>query len=181
MSLESRLMNLKDFDVRFEIKRGYYHIAVKFKDGWKIITPEDDAILVKQKNEIVHYIASVDNINIIDIFDAIDSTIKYNTDLEKKLELFKEKTEELQRIFANEEYEALKKLEFYIHKPEKPKKTQKKKSTKTEKPKKSKKATKKSIEKEEAKEIVEETGEYYDENQETITSNGEFIEELERK
>ena len=52
-------------------------------------------------------------------------------DLQKKLILFKQKTEELQALFSDEEYEKLQTLKF-VFEEIKPKKTQRKTKVKTE-------------------------------------------------
>ena len=67
--------------------------------------------------------------------NLINSTIDYNIDLELKLELFKETTQKLQELFANEKLEVLKTIQFKV--------TKKKEKTKTEAPKKEVKTKKK--------------------------------------
>ena len=126
-----------------------------------------------------------------DLFNIIDATIEYNLDLQKKLILFKEKTEELQEIFSNEDYETLKTIEFKITKKEAKKKIVRKPRKKTqEKPKRNttNKKSKTEIQetKDTAKEIVEndlnqsETTDY-DKNDEVVVMSNDYFEELERK
>ena len=191
MDWENRLKKLNDYDVSFEIKQGYYHIALKYDDGWSVLDSDNENIYIQEKNGFHHYIASVDNVKMDDLFNIIDTTIEYNLDLQKKLILFKEKTEELQEIFSNEDYETLKTIEFKITKKETKKKTVKKPKKKTqEKPKRNttKKKPKTEIQetKDTAKEIVEndlnhiETTDY-DENDEVVVMSNDYFEELERK
>lgn len=191
MDWENRLKKLNAYDVSFEIKQGYYHIALKYDDGWSVLDSDNENIYIQEKNGFHHYIASVDNVKMEDLFNIIDTTIEYNLDLQKKLILFKEKTEELQEIFSNEDYETLKTIEFKITKKEAKKKTVKKPKKKTqEKPKRNttKKKPKTEIQetKDTAKEIVENGLNHvqttdYDENDEVVVMSNDYFEELERK
>lgn len=191
MDWENRLKKLNAYDVSFEIKQGYYHIALKYDDGWSVLDSDNENIYIQEKNGFHHYIASVDNVKMDDLFNIIDATIEYNLDLQKKLILFREKTEELQEIFSNEDYETLKTIEFKITKKEAKKKTVKKPKKKTqEKPKRNttKKKPKTEIQetKDTAKEIVEndlnhiETTDY-DKNDDVVVMSNDYFEELERK
>ena len=128
-------------------------------------------IYVEERNGIHHYIALIDQINIDDIFKCIDETINYNKDLEKKLALFKEKTKELQEIFAREEYNKLTTIKFTF--PPQKKSKIKKLETKKEKVKDNKKKQLETINKEETTEQKKE--------EILIMKDGEYIEELERK
>lgn len=112
MTLEDRLRNLADYDISFEIKQGYYHISVLFDESWVVLDSDNEFIYVEKRNGLYHYIASVDSVSIDEIFSVVDSTIEYNKDLEKKLELFKLRVAELQDIFTNESFEVLETLEF---------------------------------------------------------------------
>ena len=114
MDLEKKLKELSEYDIAFEIKNGFYHISVKYNENWSVLTPENEYIHAEERNNLFHYIGNMDNVTMDDIFNAIDKTIHYNQDLEMKLELFKEKTDELQKLFAEEKYEVLKTLKFDI-------------------------------------------------------------------
>lgn len=129
MTLEDRLRELSNYDISFEIKNSYYHISLVFDPHWEVIS-DNEYIYVEQRNGVYHYIASIGSVGLEDIFNMVEATIAYNKDLEKKLELFKEKTAELQEIFSKESLEVLTTLEFKFSKPKK--KTVKKKTTKTE-------------------------------------------------
>jgi hypothetical protein len=189
MDWENRLKQLNGYDISFEIKQGYYHIAIVYENGWDILSPENESIYLEERNGVYHYIAAIDSVKIEDIFNVIDATIEYNMDLQKKLILFKEKTEELQTLFANEDLETLQTIQFTFNKQETKKKTKKSK-TKTEKKEKTSKKTKgksKKTEKEETKPtetVTEETSEnttpYYDEADEIVTMGDNYMEELER-
>ena len=178
MDWENRLRKLNGHDVSFEIKQGYYHIALKYDEGWSVLDSDNENIYIQEKNGFYHYIASTDNVKMEDLFNLIDATIEYNLDLQKKLILFKEKTEELQEIFSNEDYEAKKKTVKKTKKKiqEKTKKNTVKKRQKTE--------TKES--KDTTEEIIEnnlnqiETTDY-DKNDDVVVMSNDYFEELERK
>ena len=193
MEWEKRLKELNGYDISFEIKQGYYHIALVYDDGWDVLIPDNENIYVENRNGVYHYIGSIDVISIDDLFNSIEETIAYNMDLQKKLILFKQKTQELQEIFSNEEYETLKNLKFTFEKEEVKKTTKKTKAKKQEKEKTTKKTTKRT-KKEKAKPQLEEKKELegikneitqlettdYDANDEIVTMSNEYFQELER-
>lgn len=195
---ENRLKELSDYYIGFEIKQGYYHISIVFDQNWKILEPDNKNIYVKQKNGIWHYIASTDSTTIAEMFKTVDATIEYNMDLQKKLILFKKKTEELQEIFAKETLEVLETIEFkYGLKKEKQPKKKKEEQPKKKRGRKSKKQEEKSkslteeyynsikkLENENNEDKIEETetiNEYIDNDEEVVMPQDGFFEELERK
>lgn len=195
---ENRLKELSDYYIGFEIKQGYYHISIVFDQNWKILEPDNKNIYVKQKNGIWHYIASTDSTTIAEMFKTVDATIEYNMDLQKKLILFKKKTEELQEIFAKETLEVLETIEFkYGLKKEKLPKKKKEEQPKKKRGRKSKKQEEKSkslteeyynsikkLENENNEDKIEETetiNEYIDNDEEVVMPQDGFFEELERK
>ena len=95
MDWEKRLKELNGYNISFEIRQGYYHIALVYDKGWDILAPDNELIYVQEKDGVYHYIASTDDVKLDEIFGTIDATISYNMDLQKKLILFKQKTEEL--------------------------------------------------------------------------------------
>ena len=138
-----------------------------------------------------HYIASVDSVTIADMFKIVYMTIDYNIDLQKKMLLFKKKTEELQNIFANETLEVLETIEFKygLKHQEPPKKKRGRKSKKQEEE--SKKLTEdlketeevienKENEIQETKPLNEDSG-YIDNDDEVVIAQDGFFEELDRE
>ena len=109
---ENRLKELSDYNIGFEIKQGYYHISIVFDEKWEVLEPDNESIYVEKRNGVYHYIAPSDSVTIAEMFKTVDTTIDYNIDLQKKLLLFRKKTEELQEIFANESLEVLETIEF---------------------------------------------------------------------
>lgn len=112
MRIEELLEKLTKFNVSFEIREGYYHVALKYPDNWEIVASDYDSIYIEKRNGLCHYFALVGSIDLEEIFNTIDASIKYNEDLERKLLLFRQKTEELQILFAQNSYEKLLRLKF---------------------------------------------------------------------
>ena len=180
MNWEEKLRELSGYDIAFEIKQGYYHISLKYQDNWNIIVPENENIYVEQRNGICHYIASTDSITIDEMFKVIDNTIEYNTDLEKKLELFKEKVAKLQELFSTESYKKLKTIEFVFPKQKKSSKKKLKETTVEEIP--ISDANSVSVIEDIPNDITSISTGDYDSNEEVVvTMQNDFIEELERK
>ena len=188
---ENRLKELSGYDIGFEIKQGYYHISIVFDENWEVLEPDNESIYVEKRNGVYHYIAPADSVTITEMFKIIDATIDYNMDLQKKLLLFKKKTEELQEIFANESLEVLETIEFKygLKQQEPPKKKRGRKPKKQEEE--SKNLTEELKEKEEVienkeneiketKPLNEDSG-YIDTDEEVVMAQDGFFEELERE
>lgn len=193
MDWESRLKELSGYNISFEIKQGYYHVALIYDNGWNVLAPDNEFLYVEERNGVYHYIGSIDDIKIEDIFKAIDATIEYNMDLQKKLLLFKQKTDELQQLFANEDYEKLQTLNFVFIEEKANKKSTKKSNNKQTTNKKVKtKRTKKTEQPitEKLEEVTEQNTDKtclnsistadYDDNEEIVTMTDTYIEELEK-
>ena len=202
MDFEKSLKDLSCYNISFEIKEGYYHVSLVFKENWEIVS-DNDLISIVNRNGRTHYIGATDSVTIDDIFKLINSTIDYNTDLELKLELFKETTQKLQELFANEKLEVLKTIQFKVtRKKEKPKTEAPKKEIKTKKKTTSKKTrTTKKIKEEnklpKEEEVTEETVDNtlisenniydehysdlpYEEEDDIVTMEDGYMEEAER-
>lgn len=194
---ENRLKELSGYDIGFEIKQGYYHISIVFDENWDILEPDNESIYVEKRNGVYHYIAPADSVTIAEMFKTVDTTIDYNMDLQRKLLLFKKKTEELQEIFANETLEVLETIEFKygLKKKEQPKKKRGRKPKKQEEESKNlteeyynalndlekeKVVENKENEIQETETLNEDNG-YIDNEDEVVMAQDGFFEELERK
>ena len=189
--LEKRLKELSGYNIGFEIKQGYYHISIVFDENWEVLEPDNESIYVEKRNGMYHYIASVDSVTIADMFKIVDMTIDYNIDLQKKMLLFKKKTEELQNIFANETLEVLETIEFKygLNQQEQPKKKRgrkpKKQMEESKKLTEDLKETEEVIENkeneiQETKPLNEDSG-YIDNDDEVVIAQDGFFEELKRE
>ena len=183
---ENRLKELSDYNIGFEIKQGYYHISIVFDEKWEVLEPDNESIYVEKRNGVYHYIAPADNVTIAEMFKTVDTTIDYNIDLQKKLLLFRKKTEELQEIFANESLEVLETIEFkYGLKKKRGRKTKKdeeesKNLTEELKEKEEEVTENKENEIQETKPLNEDNG-YIDNDEEVVMAQDGFFEELERE
>ena len=187
---ENKLKEVSGYDIGFEIKQGYYHISIVFDEDWNILEPDNESIYVEKRNGVYHYIAPADNVTIAEMFKTVDTTIDYNMDLQKKLLLFKKKTEELQEIFANETLEVLETIEFKygLKKKEQPKKKRGRKPKKeeeesknlTEELKEEEVTENKENEIQETETLNEDNG-YIDNEDEVVMAQDGFFEELERE
>lgn len=189
--LEKRLKELSGYNIGFEIKQGYYHISIVFDENWNVLESDNESIYIEERNGMYHYIASVDSVTIADMFKIVDMTIDYNIDLQKKMLLFKKKTEELQNIFANETLEVLETIEFKygLNQQEQPKKKRgrkpKKQMEESKKLTEDLKETEEVIENkenkiQETKPLNEDSG-YIDNDDEVVMAQDGFFEELERE
>lgn len=189
--LEKRLKELSGYNIGFEIKQGYYHISIVFDENWNVLESDNESIYIEERNGMYHYIASVDSVTIADMFKIVDMTIDYNIDLQKKMLLFKKKTEELQNIFANETLEVLETIEFKygLNQQEQPKKKRgrkpKKQMEESKKLTEDLKETEEVIENkeneiQETKPLNEDSG-YIDNDDEVVIAQDGFFEELERE
>lgn len=93
----------------------YYVVTINFNPKWNVVKPLDETVSCVNQTESGAYVYFTEVNNGIDaVFDAIDHTINYNEDVEKKITLLRQKINELQELFANETYENLQRLSFVI-------------------------------------------------------------------
>lgn len=129
MKLEDILMSLAQYAVGFKVSNGKFIVNITYDKSWTIIQPVDDSIKVMKDSEqdVYYYVAPV-SIGMDQLFSVINDTIDYNRELEKKLELFKKKIEELRELFAQETLSALQNLKFVVEQKKKPGRKPKKQS-----------------------------------------------------
>ena len=137
MNLQDIMVKLAEYSVGCRIMDGYFLINITYKENWNVIPPENDKIEFAQKNGVSYYMAMINEVSFEEVFNSIKETIDYNIDLQKKVNLFKAKVDELQEIFAKEDLETLRTITFEYNK----KKEKRKYVKKTEKVKKEKKLT----------------------------------------
>lgn len=137
MNLQDIMVKLAEYSVGCRIMDGYFLINITYNENWNVIPPENDKIEFAQKNGVSYYMAMINEVSFEEVFNSIKETIDYNIDLQKKVNLFKAKVDELQEIFAKEDLETLRTITFEYNK----KKEKRKYVKKTEKVKKEKKLT----------------------------------------
>lgn len=124
MTLNEQLMRLKDYNVGFNVYEGSVIVNVTYKKGWDIIPVDNSDVEMFCEDGKYYYCMPIDeDINLI--FGIIEDTIKYNQDMEKKIQLFNQKVDELKQLFINESYDSLLSLSFDMRKGKKRRKTEK--------------------------------------------------------
>lgn len=115
----------------------YYMVYMTFGTKWKVLepiereNPIENVVCIKVSNEGTYcYMTEVSN-GIQPVFDVIDETIRYNEELTKKVELLKEKAEELKELFSTRCYDELLGLEFVLKTDSKPESTKNKRQSKS--------------------------------------------------
>ena len=114
MNTVDRVLLYNEYGVKLQLANGLYIVGVKFSPSWMVIKPTNDAITCSASGDGDDYFYYSANaaLGTDAIFDALDETIEFNKDVERKADLFQEKYKELQRIFFDEPYERLKTLTF---------------------------------------------------------------------
>lgn len=106
------MVKLAEYSVGCRIMDGYFLINITYNENWNVIPPENDKIEFAQKNGVTYYMAMLNDVSFDEVFNSIKETIDYNIDLQKKVTLFKAKVDELQEIFAKEDLETLRTIQF---------------------------------------------------------------------
>lgn len=116
MSLQDRIIALSEYSLSFETYEGNFVVAIAYKPNWKVKRPQNEKIkfYADDENKGVCYYEMPIGGDIDEVFKSIDEVIAHNKEYEKKIELFKEKTEELKAIFKAEPLSVLKTLEFKL-------------------------------------------------------------------
>lgn len=112
MNLQDIMVKLAEYSVGCRIMDGYFLINITYDDNWNVIPPENEKIEFAQKNGISYYMAMINDVSFEEVFNSIQETIDYNIDLQKKVNLFKAKVDELQELFAKEDLETLRTITF---------------------------------------------------------------------
>jgi len=139
-SLQDRMNDMKPYFRGIEMYNEAIMVKVVFPNKWKAYPSDDGRINVTPSDNdpnMTYYYADSNNTTYEDIFDLIEQTIKANQDILLKLQLLRDKGEELKELFSKLSYEELKTLKFVTEKvkEEKPKRkyTKKKKVTEVKK------------------------------------------------
>jgi hypothetical protein len=100
----------------------YYMVSLTYGKKWTVQMPvehsEQKVMCAKIKEDNTYCYMTETRNGLEPVFALIDETIRYNEELEKKVELLKVKAEELKELFANCTYGELLKLKFVIEKPQ---------------------------------------------------------------
>ena len=99
-------------------------VRVKLPERWGTYPSSDERIKVAKSEEVpneYYYYGSSNDVNLEDIFQLIIETIQMNKDVLLKIELLKEKVQELKELFDTKPLEELKTLKFVTEQPKKTK------------------------------------------------------------
>ena len=131
MNIQERINNLGDYFKGMQVssENGIIYVTVAFPRGWacsEVTEHNFNVKAVQDENPGVFFFFTDMTVGFDKIFDAIEYNIKFNEEAQAKVNLLREKIEELRNIFETEDINVLKTLEFKY----------KKKTIKTPKPKK---------------------------------------------
>ena len=159
MTLQDSLKEFAPYNIDIKMMQGWLIVGMTYKKSWQILKPLNELIEQRENDDRIYYCAPMNQVDADDVFVSIRDTINYNIDMEKKVELFQVKVNELQNIFSELDYEELVTIEF---------KYKKKKKGNT------KKQNQKVIEKEIPENIVEES-DIIDKDEELVEERNENI------
>lgn len=129
-----KIKALGDKFIESNIAEGYIYMLIKLPPNWSISNKIKDEYKVKivpeENKRGLYFVTEIDN-GFDAIFDAINFVIKYNEQLEKRIEMLNKKISELKELFSTLEIEELETFEFkYKRKEDKPLKRKYVKKTK---------------------------------------------------
>lgn len=159
MTLQDSLKEFAPYNIDIKMMQGWLIVGMTYKKSWQILKPLNELIEQRENDDRIYYCAPMNQVDADDVFVSIRDTINYNIDMEKKVELFQVKVNELQNIFSELDYEELVTIEF---------KYKKKKKGNT------KKQNQKVIE-EEITENIEEESDIINEDEELVEEHNENI------
>lgn len=114
MDIQNRIKNIEPYFKGLEYISNYILVKVFYKTNWNVLPSNNENVKISQddndKNLYYYYTDKSNDCNII--FDLIDKTVKFNMESEDKVNLLKEKVEELRKLFLEYDISTLKKLKF---------------------------------------------------------------------
>ena len=119
MTLQDSLKEFAPDNVDIKMMQGWLIVGMTYKKSWQILKPLNELIEQRENNDRIYYCAPMNQVDADDVFVSIRDTINYNIDMEKKVELFQVKVNELQNIFSELDYEELVTIEFKYKKKKK--------------------------------------------------------------
>lgn len=114
MGLQEKLIELAPYKLGCRAEDGFYLVNITYEKNWSVVPPDNKRIECGGDGDVYYYCAPIDSVDLNEIFKCIDETIAYNKTLREKLDLFKIKVGEMQKMFAEENLETLKTLTFKV-------------------------------------------------------------------
>lgn len=124
MTLQDSLKEFAPYNIDIKMIQGWLIVGMTYKKSWQILKPLNELIEQRENDDRIFYCAPLNQVDADDVFSSIRDTINYNIDMEKKVELFQVKVNELQNIFSELDYEELVTVEFKYKKKKKANKKQ---------------------------------------------------------
>ena len=121
MTLNEQLIRLSSYKINFNIYEGTVIISLEYPKDWTILEINSSDIQTTSENGRQFYWVPL-QMDVEKVFELIDETIQYNKDIEAKSELFKQKIDEMRKIFLEEDLQTLRTMEFKMKKKKLPKK-----------------------------------------------------------
>lgn len=119
MTLQDSLKEFAPYNIDIKMMQGWLIVGMTYKKSWQILKPLNELIEQRENDDRIYYCAPMNQVDADDVFVSIRDTINYNIDMEKKVELFQAKVNELQNIFSELDYEELVTIEFKYKKKKK--------------------------------------------------------------
>lgn len=132
MTLQDSLKEFAPYNIDIKMIQGWLIVGMTYKKSWQILKPLNELIEQRENDDRIYYCAPMNQVDADDVFVSIRDTINYNIDMEKKVELFQIKVNELQNIFSELDYEELVTIEFKYKKKKKANKKQSQKAIEEE-------------------------------------------------
>ena len=132
MTLQDSLKEFAPYNIDIKMIQGWLIVGMTYKKSWQILKPLNELIEQRENDDRIFYCAPLNQVDADDVFSNIRDTINYNIDMEKKVELFQVKVNELQNIFSELDYEELVTVEFKYKKKKKANKKQSQKAIEEE-------------------------------------------------
>ena len=119
MTLQDSLKEFAPYNIDIKMMQGWLIVGMTYKKSWQILKPLNELIEQRENDDRIYYCAPMNQVDADDVFVSIRDTINYNIDMEKKVELFQVKVNELQNIFSELDYEELVTIELKYKKKKK--------------------------------------------------------------
>ena len=119
MTLQDSLKEFAPYNIDIKMTQGWLIVGMTYKKSWQILKPLNELIEQRENDDRIYYCAPMNQVDADDVFSSIRDTINYNIDMEKKVELFQVKVNELQNIFSELDYEELVTIQFKYKKKKK--------------------------------------------------------------
>lgn len=123
--LQDEIMDIKEYFQSIEYYGNALIVKVKFPAKWSVYPSSDNMVKPAEGDNLGEYFYYGDiekGVKLEDIFNLIKETVSMNESVALKIELLKEKMNELKELFSVTSIEDLQRLKFVIEKSNKKKK-----------------------------------------------------------